>query len=107
MTTRQITDNSFENDVIKSKVPVLVDFWAEWCAPCKQLAPVLEEISSAFKNKLIIGKIDIDNNPETPTKYQIRGIPTIILFINGEIVDTRVGSFSKIEMESWLNEHLE
>ncbi len=107
MATKKITDNSFESDVIQSNTPVLVDFWAEWCAPCKQLAPVLEEISNTFEGKVIVGKIDIDNNPETPTKYQIRGIPTIILFVNGEIADTRLGSFSKAEMESWLNEHIE
>ena len=95
MSMVKISDDTFEHDVIKCKKVVLVDFWAEWCGPCKQIAPILEEIAEEYASKLTIGKIDVDENPETPSKYQVRGIPTMILFNNGDIVDTRVGVSSK------------
>ena len=98
MTTLKISDETFEEDVINKNNPVLVDFWAEWCGPCKQIAPILEEISTELSEKVTIAKLDVDENPETPSRYQIRGIPTMILFNNGSIVDTKVGASSKKDL---------
>ena len=106
MSMVKISDDTFEHDVIKCKKAVLVDFWAEWCGPCKQIAPILEEIAEEYASKLTIGKIDVDENPETPSKYQVRGIPTMILFNNGDIVDTRVGVSSKKDLSDWINQHI-
>ena len=106
MSMVKISDNTFDYDVIKCKKVVLVDFWAEWCGPCKQIAPILEEIAEEYASKLTIGKIDVDENPETPSKYQVRGIPTMILFDNGDIVDTRVGVSSKKDLSDWINQHI-
>ena len=88
MSTIKISDDTFEENVINSGKPIIIDFWAEWCAPCKQIGPILEEISDEYNDKLTIGKLDVDENPETPGKYQIRGIPTMLLFNNGKLVDT-------------------
>ena len=104
--TIDVNEENFESSVLKSDIPVLVDFWAEWCGPCKQIAPILEEISSEYSNKLTVAKIDVDENPEMPSKYQVRGIPTMILFNNGNIVDTKVGMSSKQDLTDWLNQHL-
>ncbi|MGY8985467.1 MAG: thioredoxin [Sphingomonadales bacterium] len=102
MATTKITDDSFENDVLNSDKPVLVDFWAEWCGPCKQIAPALEEISNELDN-VIIAKINIDDNPMAPSKFGVRGIPTMILFKNGEPVATKVGAQPKTAILEWIN----
>jgi thioredoxin 1 len=103
---KNITDQSFEADVLKAAGPVLVDFWAEWCGPCKALAPVLEQISSELDGKLTIAKLDIDNNPEAPSRYGVRGIPTMILFKNGQAVAQKIGSAPRQSLVSWINENI-
>lgn len=99
---KHITDASFDADVLKSSTPVLVDFWAEWCGPCKQIAPALEEISGEMGDKLIIGKVNIDDNPMTPSKYGVRGIPTLILFKNGQPAAMKVGALPKNKLLDWI-----
>ena len=106
MATKAITDESFENDVIKSDKPTVVDFWAEWCGPCKQIGPVLEEISNEMKDQVVIAKHNIDNEPNTPTKYGIRGIPTMLLFKGGELKATKVGATTKSNIISWIKENI-
>ena len=101
-----VTDATFEADVLKSSQPVLVDFWAEWCGPCKQIAPALEEISGEMGDKLIIGKVNIDDNPMTPSKYGVRGIPTLILFKDGKIVDQVVGAVPKNQLDALIRKAL-
>ena len=95
MATKQVTDDNFENEVLKSEKPVLVDFWAEWCGPCKMVGPVLEELSDEMADKLVIAKHNIDDSPNTPTKYGVRGIPTMLLFSGGQLIDTKVGAANK------------
>ena len=102
MGTKAITDASFQSDVLDSDTPVLVDFWAEWCGPCKMIGPSLEEISDELAGKVVIAKINIDENPEAPGKYGVRGIPTMILFKNGEIAETKVGAAPKSALKGWL-----
>ena len=106
MPTKAITDKSFETDVIKADKVVVVDFWAEWCGPCKQIGPVLEEISEELKDQVIIAKHDIDNEPNTPTKYGIRGIPTMLLFKGGELKATKVGASTKSNIFDWIKENI-
>ena len=106
MTTLQTSDSNFEKDVIKSNLPALVDFWAEWCGPCKQIEPILEEISKEKKDLINIYKINIDNNPEVPQKYGVRGIPTLMFFNDGKLVDTKVGSLSKSLLNEWIEINL-
>ena len=106
MSTIKISDDTFEEDVINKEKPILVDFWAEWCRPCKQIGPILEEISNEYNDKIIIGKLDVDQNPETPGKYQIRGIPTMLLFKNGELIDTKVGMSSKNDLTDWIDKNI-
>jgi thioredoxin 1 len=106
MSTIKISDETFEENVINNGKPIIVDFWAEWCGPCKQIGPILEEISNEYNGKITIGKLDVDENPETPGKYQIRGIPTILLFNNGKLVDTKVGMSSKIDLKEWINKNI-
>ena len=101
----KITDAEFENQVIKSEKPILVDYWAEWCGPCKMIAPVLEEVASEMSDKVLIGKLNVDENSQTPPKYGIRGIPTLMLFKNGEKAATSVGVLSKSELTNFLNEN--
>ena len=102
MSTVHIDDNSFDSDVLKAQGPVLVDFWAEWCGPCKQIGPVLDELATELAGKVTIAKINIDKSPETPTKYGVRGIPTLMLFKNGELVATKVGALPKSQLVEWL-----
>ena len=106
MATVSVTDESFENDVLKSEKPIVVDFWAEWCGPCKQIGPTLEEISNEMSSDVIIAKHNIDNDPNTPTKYGIRGIPTMLLFKSGELKATKVGATTKSNIVSWIKENI-
>jgi thioredoxin 1 len=106
MTIIQSTDASFETDVLKSDVPVVVDFWAEWCGPCKMIAPFLEELATDKGTQVRIAKVNIDDNPLTPTKYGVRGIPTLMLFKNGEITATKVGALPKSKLYEWVEESL-
>ena len=106
MPTIKITDDNFETEVLKSVKPTIVDFFADWCGPCKQIAPVLEEISDELKDKIIIAKHDIDNEPNTPTKYGVKGIPTMLLFKNGELKSTKVGATTKSNIIAWINENI-
>ena len=106
MATKKVSDASFEADVLGATGPVLVDFWAEWCGPCRQIAPALEELSEQFKGKLTVAKINIDESPETPGRYGVRGIPTLMLFKNGELAATKVGAQPKSALEAWLKAEL-
>jgi len=101
-----VTDANFEADVLKSDVPVLVDYWAEWCGPCKVIAPILEEIASEYDGKMKVCKLDIDANEATPPKYGIRGIPTLMLFKDGEVEATKVGALSKSQLTAFLDSNI-
>ena len=103
MTTYSTSDNKFENDVIGSSTPVIVDFWAEWCGPCKQIGPILEEIADEKKDLINIYKLNIDENPETPQKYGVQGKPTLMFFKDGKLVDTKVGSLPKTSINEWID----
>jgi len=100
------TDADFETDVVNSDMPVLLDFWAEWCGPCKMIAPILDSIADEYEDRLRIVKLNIDENPQTPPKYNIRGIPTLLLFRDGAVAAQQVGAVSKGQLESFLNQHL-
>jgi len=106
MSTKKITDESFETDVVKASLPTVVDFWAEWCGPCKQIGPVLEEISDEMKDQVVIAKHNIDEEPNSPTKYGIRGIPTMLLFKDGQLKATKVGATTKSNIVSWIKENI-
>ena len=106
MATFNVTDETFEEQVIKSSVPVVIDFWAEWCGPCKQIGPALEEISEEMKDQVIIAKHNIDQEPNTPTKYGIKSIPTMLLFKGGELKATKVGATTKSNIVSWIKENI-
>jgi thioredoxin 1 len=102
MATKTVTDSSFASDVLGAPGPVLVDFWAEWCGPCKMIGPSLEEISDELGDKLTIVKLNIDDNPDAPGKYGVRGIPTMIMFKNGAPAETKVGAAPKSALKSWI-----
>jgi thioredoxin 1 len=106
MATKKITDTSFEADVINAGGPVLVDFWAEWCGPCRQIGPALEEISDELGDKVTIAKINIDENPDAPARFGVRGIPTMILFKDGQPAATKVGAAPKSQLKGWLEASL-
>ena len=101
-----VTDDTFEAEVIKSSNPVLVDYWAEWCGPCKMIAPILEEIAGEYTGKVTIAKLNIDENPQTPPKYGIRGIPTLMLFKDGNVEATKVGALSKSQLTAFLDSNI-
>ena len=101
-----ITDDNFETEVLKSEIPVLIDFWAEWCGPCKQIGPVLEEISNEMQDLVVIGKHNIDSEPNAPTRYGVRGIPTMLLFKDGQLKATKVGATTKSNILSWIKENI-
>ena len=106
MATKQLTDDNFQSEIDTSSVPVLVDFWAEWCGPCKQIGPILEEISSDYVGKLAVVKVNIDENPVTPTNFGVRGIPTLLLFKDAKLVSTKVGAFPKLTLLDWIEENI-
>ena len=106
MTTINVTDENFEAEVLKADKTVVVDFWAEWCGPCKQVAPILEEISNEMKDQVIVAKHNIDEQPNQPTKWGIRGIPTMLLFKDGELKATKVGATTKSNIISWIKENI-
>lgn len=101
-----VTDETFETDVLNSESPVLVDFWADWCGPCKMIAPILDEISNEYDGRIKVAKLNIDENPNTPPKYGIRGIPTLMLFKNGNVEATKVGAVSKSQLTAFIDSNL-
>ena len=104
---KHVTDASFDTEVLKAGTPVLVDYWAEWCGPCKMIAPILDEIASEYQDRIKIAKLNIDENPQTPPKFNIRGIPTLILFKNGTVEAQKVGAVSKSQLAAFLDTNLD
>ncbi|MEX0622450.1 thioredoxin TrxA [Saccharospirillum impatiens] len=103
---KNVSDDSFETDVLGNDKPVLVDYWAEWCGPCKMIAPVLEEVATEYADNMVVAKLNIDDNPNTPPKYGIRGIPTLMMFRGGEVVATKVGALSKTQLIEFIQGNL-
>ena len=101
-----VSDKDFDNEVIESNVPVVVDFWAEWCGPCKSIAPIVQELASDYQGKVKICKLNIDESPDTPTKFSIRGIPTLLLFKNGAVVSQKVGAAAKSQLSAWIDSNI-
>ena len=106
MATVKVTDDTFDQEVLRSDVPVLVDFWAEWCGPCKMIGPALEELAVEFDGKIKVAKINVDDNPSVPSKYGIRGIPALFMFKNGEMVSNRTGALPKTALKGWIEERV-
>ena len=105
--TKAVTDESFRQDVLEASGPVLVDFWAEWCGPCKAVGPILDELARDYAGKLTVAKVDIDENPVTPNEYAVRGIPTMLLFRDGKLLDQKVGAMPKSALKDWIAGQLE
>ena len=103
---KHVSDDSFENDVLNAEGPVVVDFWAEWCGPCKQIAPALDELDQEMGDRITVAKVNIDDNPMTPSKYGVRGIPTLILFKGGEVAATKVGAIPAGALKDWVAENI-
>jgi len=103
---KNVTDASFQADVLESELPVLVDYWAAWCGPCKMIAPLLDQAATDYKGRVTIAKVNVDDNPDTPAKFGVRGIPTLMLFKDGKAVSTKVGALSKSQLNSFLDESL-
>ena len=101
-----VSDSSFEQDVLKSNVPVLLDFWAEWCGPCKMIAPILDQIAAEYAGKVVVAKMNVDENPRTPMKFSVRGIPTLILFKNGQLQGQKIGAVRKADVAAFLDSKL-
>lgn len=101
-----VSDSSFEQDVLKSNVPVLLDFWAEWCGPCKMIAPILDQIAAEYAGKVLVAKMNVDENPKTPMKFNVRGIPTLILFKNGQLQGQKIGAVRKADVVAFLDSNL-
>ncbi len=101
-----VTDSTFEDQVLKSETPVVVDYWAEWCGPCKMIAPILDEIATEYAGKLTVAKLNIDENQDTPQKYAVRGIPTLMLFKNGNVAATKVGAMSKSQLSAFIDSNV-
>jgi thioredoxin 1 len=105
MSTITVTDETFKAEVLGADKPVLLDFWAEWCGPCKQMTPALEELAAEMDGKIVVAKMNIEDSPETPVDFHVRGVPTLMVFKNGEVVATRSGAMTKTKLSEWLAEH--
>lgn len=103
---KHVSDASFQNDVLQSELPVLVDYWAEWCGPCKMIAPLLEEVAAKYQGRVTISKLNVDENPDSAAQYGIRGIPTLMLFKDGKVAATKVGALSRTQLQAFLDESL-
>ena len=99
----KVSDATFDAEVLKAQEPVVVDFWAEWCGPCRMIAPSLEELASEYDGKVIVAKMNIDENPQTPTRYGVRGIPTLMIFRNGQVTATKIGALPKTKIKEWID----
>lgn len=102
--TQAVTDDTFDEEVLKSEIPVVVDFWAEWCGPCRMIGPALEELATEFEGKVKIAKVNVDENPSLPAKYGVRGIPALFMFKDGEVVSNRTGAAPKASLKGWIEE---